>query len=108
MDSQGFEYADEADIGNYGPVERGYHLARRRLWARVRERTAAETKVGWVEFEVGSGLSLFCLLAYSLFCLHGFADCSLCAKIIEIPSLKHKHSIEHLLSTRNISFVIVE
>ncbi|XP_063694280.1 myoferlin-like isoform X6 [Bolinopsis microptera] len=51
VDSAGYEYTDEADMGSYGPVERNYHLARRRLWARVRERTGAETKVGWVKFE---------------------------------------------------------
>jgi hypothetical protein len=58
VDSKGYEYADEADLGSYGPVERNYHLARRRLWERVRERTAAETKVGWVQFEVGFGFGL--------------------------------------------------
>lgn len=52
VDSQGFEYADEADMGSYGPVERNYHLARRRLWARVRERIAPEGNVGWVQFQV--------------------------------------------------------
>lgn len=53
VDSQGYEYADEADYGTYGPVERSYHLARRRLWARVRERASpAGSKVGWVSFSV--------------------------------------------------------
>jgi len=32
----GWEYAVEASYGGYGPVERRYHLSRRRRWVRTR------------------------------------------------------------------------
>lgn len=33
---EGWEYCVEATIGGYGPVERRYHLCRRRRWVRSR------------------------------------------------------------------------
>jgi hypothetical protein len=32
----GYEYAVEATMGGYGPVEKRYHLSRRRRWVRLR------------------------------------------------------------------------
>ncbi|CAG2195234.1 MYOF [Mytilus edulis] len=36
VDEEGFEYCVEATIGGYGPVEKTYHLCRRRRWVRNR------------------------------------------------------------------------
>ncbi|XP_041370601.1 myoferlin-like isoform X3 [Gigantopelta aegis] len=36
VDEEGFEYCVEATIGGYGPVEKTYHLCRRRRWVRSR------------------------------------------------------------------------
>ncbi|XP_071949270.1 myoferlin-like isoform X3 [Antedon mediterranea] len=36
VDEEGWEYCVEATLGNYGPVEKTYHLCRRRRWARNR------------------------------------------------------------------------
>ncbi|KAL5022080.1 hypothetical protein ScPMuIL_001235 [Solemya velum] len=40
VDEEGFEYCVEQSIGGYGPVEKTYHLCRRRRW--VRPRTLVE------------------------------------------------------------------
>ena len=36
MSCLGWEYAVEATHGGYGPVERRYHMSRRRRWVRTR------------------------------------------------------------------------
>ncbi|KAK3589425.1 hypothetical protein CHS0354_020754 [Potamilus streckersoni] len=36
VDEEGWEYCIEATMGGYGPVERTYHLCRRRRWVRTR------------------------------------------------------------------------
>lgn len=36
VDEEGFEYCVEATLGGYGPVEKTYHLCRRRRWLRNR------------------------------------------------------------------------
>lgn len=36
----GFEYCVESTIGGFGPVEKTYHLSRRRRWIRQRTMTA--------------------------------------------------------------------
>ena len=45
VDSEGWEYTDEIDYENYGPIERNYHQARRRKWSCLRIRTNESTKV---------------------------------------------------------------
>lgn len=42
VDEDGFEYCVEATMGGYGPVEKNYHLCRRRRWVRPRTLTATE------------------------------------------------------------------
>ncbi|KAL4231637.1 hypothetical protein ACF0H5_009217 [Mactra antiquata] len=37
VDEEGFEYCVEATMGGWGPVERRYHLCRRRRWVRSRK-----------------------------------------------------------------------
>ncbi|KAK6186023.1 hypothetical protein SNE40_008141 [Patella caerulea] len=39
VDEEGWEYCVEATIGGYGPVEKNYHLCRRRRWLRSRTLT---------------------------------------------------------------------
>ncbi|XP_052821675.1 myoferlin isoform X1 [Octopus bimaculoides] len=36
VDEEGFEYCVEATMGGYGPVQKNYHLCRRRRWVRSR------------------------------------------------------------------------
>ncbi|CAH1784691.1 unnamed protein product [Owenia fusiformis] len=40
VDEEGWEYTVEATIGGYGPVEKRYHMCRRRRWVRTRTLTA--------------------------------------------------------------------
>lgn len=42
VDEDGFEYCVEATLGGYGPVEKNYHLCRRRRWVRPRSVVASE------------------------------------------------------------------
>ena len=37
VDEDGWEYCVEATMGGYGPVEKRYHLCRRRRWVRTRK-----------------------------------------------------------------------
>ncbi|XP_065924822.1 myoferlin isoform X7 [Magallana gigas] len=37
VDEEGWEYCVEATMGGYGPVEKRYHLCRRRRWVRTRK-----------------------------------------------------------------------
>jgi len=47
---EGFEYCVESTIGGFGPVEKTYHLSRRRRWVRQRtmvaDASAIKEKVG--------------------------------------------------------------
>ncbi|GAB1610572.1 myoferlin-like isoform X9, partial [Argonauta hians] len=42
VDEEGFEYCVEATMGGYGPVQKNYHLCRRRRWVRSRKLVADE------------------------------------------------------------------
>ncbi|XP_076460960.1 myoferlin-like isoform X2 [Babylonia areolata] len=44
VDEEGFEYCVESTVGGYGPVERTYHLCRRRRWVRTRKHVAKNVK----------------------------------------------------------------
>ena len=37
VDEEGWEYTVEATLGGYGPVEKTYHMCRRRRWLRLRK-----------------------------------------------------------------------
>lgn len=37
VDEEGWEYCVESTMGGYGPVEKRYHLCRRRRWVRTRK-----------------------------------------------------------------------
>ena len=41
---KGFEYCVEFTMGGYGPVEKTYHLCRRRRWVRTRKHVAQMAK----------------------------------------------------------------
>ncbi|XP_076439100.1 myoferlin-like [Babylonia areolata] len=45
VDEEGFEYCVEPKVGGYGPVERNYHLFRRRRWVRSRKHVAKTVKL---------------------------------------------------------------
>ena len=47
VDEEGWEYCVEATLGGYGPVDKLYHLCRRRRWVRPRtlvQKVAAEVR----------------------------------------------------------------
>nr|KAG5693813.1 hypothetical protein BaRGS_004421 [Batillaria attramentaria] len=44
VDEEAWEYCVEATVGGYGPVERTYHLCRRRRWVRNRKHIAGQSK----------------------------------------------------------------
>lgn len=49
----GFEYTVEATFGGYGPVEKTYHLCRRRRWVRNRVVTKSpKVEQEQVEYQV--------------------------------------------------------
>ena len=41
----GWEFAMDTNVGNYSPIERNYHLSRRRKWIRTRERISDVTLI---------------------------------------------------------------
>ncbi|XP_025096654.1 myoferlin-like isoform X4 [Pomacea canaliculata] len=44
VDEDGWEYCVEATVGGYGPVEKTYHLCRRRRWMRTRKNVSGVKK----------------------------------------------------------------
>ncbi|KAL8566025.1 hypothetical protein ACOMHN_062754 [Nucella lapillus] len=44
VDEEGFEYCVDGAIGGFGPVERNYHMSRRRRWVRSRKHVAKTVK----------------------------------------------------------------
>ncbi|CAG0890724.1 unnamed protein product, partial [Cyprideis torosa] len=53
VDEEGWEYAVEATLGGWGPVEKVYHLCRRRRWVRTRllDPNAKEAQKPSVDYE---------------------------------------------------------
>lgn len=59
----GWEYTVEATLGGYGPVERNYHMCRRRRWVRMRHLlTSVKTQTDLVSGRFAAGLTLITLL----------------------------------------------
>lgn len=52
----GWEYTVEATLGGYGPVERNYHMCRRRRWVRMRHLlTSVKTQTDLVSGRFAAG-----------------------------------------------------
>ncbi|KAK3706775.1 hypothetical protein QZH41_015339 [Actinostola sp. cb2023] len=51
VDDQGWEYSVDVSYGAYGPIQKAYHLVRRRRWARNRELRDPNAAVKMAEIE---------------------------------------------------------